>query len=72
MIIVPETLPELADHIAEMAATMEQVAKSMRYFDDHIPCLETHAIQLTGAARMARTWAEGIRDEIENPSPVEY
>lgn len=56
----------LAEKIEAMAKIMADTAADMEYYGKSSKRIEQHAKDLKGAAKIAQTWARGIRKNIEN------
>ena len=60
----------LAEKIEAMATIMADTAADMAYYGGFSKRIQQHAKDLKGAARIAKTWARGIRKETANDQAV--
>lgn len=56
------TLTELADRVDALATDMEDTAVDLDYFGGFNAEMHKHSVELLGAADIARGWANGIRE----------
>jgi hypothetical protein len=60
----------LAEKIEAMATIMADTAADMEYYGGFSKRIQQHAKDLKGAARIAKTWARGIRKDTANAQMV--
>tara|TARA_R110002153_G_C13332612_1_gene498586 strand:+ start:13001 stop:13210 length:210 start_codon:yes stop_codon:yes gene_type:complete len=59
------TRPQLIDALRKLADNMESIGSAMDYYGGFAAHIADHGNEIMGAALVARGWADGIENELE-------